>query len=310
MSQRDPQVAEKVEFETLPTQEVARIVRQAGVRVCAFPINGTRRWFMLEHGLQPGEDFGQVYSDVAGRRHIELYTLLFDHGIDTLLTPVFGGELLRRGPDYIAMIVKGLERLATHPDFVRFYAERGVRVRFYGDYRRFFQGTPYEHVCRMFDEATERTANCTCCRLFYGVCANDATQTVAEIGARFYQERGRSPTREEVVAAYYGEPVDPVSLFIGFGPFAAFDMPLLATGEESLYFTVAPGPYLDERTLRAILYDHIFVRREPDYETLPAEGWARMAAFYKLNRHNVQGLGVQRDGIWYPLPQVEFPDEW
>ena len=62
----------------------------------------------------------------------------------------------------------------------------------------------------------------------------------------------------------------PVELFIGFDKFTVFDMPLLTTGEEDLYFSVSPSPYMTIRQLRAILYDHLYVRRtpEPDYTTL------------------------------------------
>ena len=36
------------EFLGLPTEEVARLVHAAGSKVCVFPINGTRRWYLLE----------------------------------------------------------------------------------------------------------------------------------------------------------------------------------------------------------------------------------------------------------------------
>ncbi len=299
------------EFESLPTEEVARIVREAGPKVCVFPINGTRRWFMLEYPPQEGVDAVQSYLDTATEHHIRVYRLFFDHGLDTLLTPVFGPDLLERGDDYIAMAAEGLSRLATHPDFLRFYDEYRVRVRFYGDYRKYFAPTPYAYLSDLFDAATERTLNHDRYRLFFGVFANDATETVAELAVRYYEEHGRIPDRRTLVALYYGEYVEPVDIFIGFDKFAAFDMPLLALGEEDLYFTICPSLYITERQLRAILYDHLYARRgEPDYEALTAEDWAFMDAFYRLNRERTLGIGVQwaETGVWYPLPQVRWPD--
>ena len=35
-------------FLQLPLEEAARLVRADGPKVAVFPINGTRRWFMLE----------------------------------------------------------------------------------------------------------------------------------------------------------------------------------------------------------------------------------------------------------------------
>ena len=36
-------------FLKLPPEQVASLVNAAGQKVCVFPVNGTRRWFMLEH---------------------------------------------------------------------------------------------------------------------------------------------------------------------------------------------------------------------------------------------------------------------
>src|SRR6185436_5624594 len=112
------------------------LMRQGGGKVCVFPINGTRRWYLLEGSAQANGS-AQDYFTVAGRRHIELYRLFFDHGIDTLLTPVFGSDLLKRGDEYNAAIVPGgLLWLVQNPEFLQFYDEYDVRVSVYGDVRR------------------------------------------------------------------------------------------------------------------------------------------------------------------------------
>jgi hypothetical protein len=114
------------------------------------------------------------------------------------------------------------------------------------------------------------------------------------------------------VAAYYGEFVPPADLFIGFQPPAAFDMPLLNCGEEHLYFTVAPSPYLDAQALRAILYDHLYLRQERDaYGEYTAAHWQALADFYAANRGSVLGLGRRHPaGFWHPVPQVTLPPGW
>jgi tuberculosinol/isotuberculosinol synthase len=298
-------------FQNLETGQIAQLVRQAGPKVCVFPINGTRRWFLLEHPLDPGEDFVSFYLDVAGRRHIELYRLLFDHGLETLLTPVFGPELLTRGDEYMQMAAEGLIRLAQGADFRDFYQAYQVRVRFYGDYRKFFGPTPYAYLSDLFDEVTAETATHDRHRLFFGVCAHDPVETVAELAVRYHAEQGRVPDRQTLVSLYYGEHVPPVSLFIGFDRFWAFDMPLIATGEEDLYFTVSPSPYLTERQLRDILYDHLYARRgdEPDYAAMGPESWSLMRDFYRANMGRTLGIGTRhrRTGFWYPQPQVQVP---
>jgi hypothetical protein len=301
------------EFRRLPAEDVARLVREAGPKVCVFPINGTRRWFMLEHSSgrlsrTQGEDFASAYLDMVTKRHIEVYRLLFEHGLDTLLTPAFGPDLMERGGGYMQMAAEGLAQLTNHPAFLDFYQAYDVRVRFYGDYHRFLDHTPYAYLCDLFARATEETSHHERCRLFFGLFAHDATETIAGIALRFYQAHGHLPNRREIVEAYYGEYVESVDLFIGFDRFSAFDMPLVATGSEDLYFTVNPSLYLDERQLRDILYDHLYLRRaEPDYVSMTADDWRLMRDFYRANHGMTQGVGLRRGNVWYPLPQVELP---
>lgn len=299
------------EFQDLPIAEVARLVRAAGPKVCVFPINGTRRWFMLEHLPEQEKDFMAAYLDVSGRRHIELYRLLFDHGLDTLLTPIFGPDLLERGEGYMQMAAEGLARLATHPDFLEFYEAYGVRVRFYGDHRKLFGPTPYAYLSDLFDEVTAQTMMHGRYRLFFGACAHDPVESVAELAVYYHAKHGRVPDKRMLVELYYGEYVGLVDLFIGFDKFSAFDMPLVATGDEDLYFTVSPSPYLTQRQLRDVLYDHLYARceEEPDYSVLEPNDWASMREFYQANQGRTLGVGARqkRGGFWYPLPQVDLP---
>ncbi len=293
-------------FRELAVSEVAKLVHSDAPRVCVFPINGTRRWFMLEHAALADRD--SRYREIAARRHIELYQLFFGHGIDTLLTPIFGPDLLERGEAYAQMATEGLAWLAAHPAFLEFYEAYGVRVRFYGDYRQFFEASPYAYISDLFDEAMMRTREHEQHRLFFGVCAQDATETIARMAVDFYRKHGRIPDRKTLVALYYGEYVEPVDLFIGFDRLCVFDMPLISTGSEDLYFTVSPSPYLSERQLRDILYDHLYSRsaEEPDYATMEPSEWQLMRDFYQANAGKTLGVGTRRGQIWYPLPQVEL----
>lgn len=296
------------EFQDLPTEQVGRLVRAAGPKVCVFPINGTRRWFLLTHPSQRGEGLASAYLDATAKRHVEIYRLLFDHGLDTLLTPVFGPDLVERGEGYMQIAADGLARLTTHPDFLNFYETYGVRVRFYGDHRKFLGPTPYAYLSDRFDDVTARTLSHSRYRLFFGLFAHDATETVAEVAIRCYQEQGRPPNKRQIVEAYYGEYVGPVDLFIGFDKLSAFDMPLVATGAEDLYFTVSPSPYLTQRQLRDILYDHLYARPgELDYSEMSSREWDLMGDFYQANMERTLGVGTKRGGVWYPLPQVKLP---
>jgi hypothetical protein len=289
------------EFLALPVEEVAQLVRAAGPQVCVFPINGTRRWFILEHAHSIGSDPVKAYLDISSESHINLYRMFFEHGIDTLLTPTLGPDILLRGEAYMQQIgAAGLARLANGADFLKFYDQYDVRVRFFGDYRKYLANTAQAYLPELFNEVTKKTQKHQRNRLFFGVFANDATESIAEIAIRYYQEYGKIPDRQKLVEYYYGEYILPASLFIGFEKLSVFDYPLLSLGEEDLYFTVAPSPYMKDKQLRAILYDHLYTRRieESDYSTLPLDTQLQIRNFYHANLDRILGIGEHYAGSW------------
>jgi len=290
-------------FLELPVEDIAARVRATGHKVCVFPVNGTRRWFMLEHSDKIGNDFFEAYMEVSIRNHVGLCKMLFDHGIETILAPVFGRELMRRGDEYTKRVgIDGLARTATDPIYREFFEAYNVKVRFYGDYRDVLSGTDYEYGLKSIYELTEVTKQNTRFQLFFGVFADEATETIARLSVEHYLAHGSVPDQETLIRKYYGEDLPPVSLFIGFDKFSVFDMPLLASGEEDLYFSASPSPYMTERQLRAILYDHIYVRRmaEPDYTKLTEEelGWLR--EYYRTNKDYAFGVGKLKFNLWLP----------
>jgi hypothetical protein len=291
-------------FLALPTHEVAQITRASGPQVCVIPINNTRRWFAMEYGDQEFDDPISSYMEISGREHIRVYKLLFEHGIDTIITPVFGAELFRRGDEYMQKIgADGLARLATHPEFQAFYDENEVRVRFYGEHRKYLRGTPYNNLSDLFDQATRRTLQHQKHRLLWGAFATDAAEAVAEFAVQYHAQHGKLPTRREIIEMYYGEDIDNANLFISSDKFWVFDYPLLSSGEEDLYYMVAPVLYLSEPQLRHILYDHLFARGidHPDYTEMSAESLGYMKKFYSDHRNKTLGIGKLVGQVWYPL---------
>ncbi len=297
-------IIDRETFLKLPTEEVAKLVRAAGPQVCVFPINGSRRWFLLEHGDKAQENLAQTYMDISEKRHIEFYEMCFSHGLDTLLTPALDSKHILRSGGYMEKLgVEIMTRLATHPDYLAFYEDYKVHVRFYGNYRKHLAGTPYAYLNDMFDQVSEHTAHNKHHRLFYGLFADNATETIAELSVHHFQKTGQIPTNDQLVEMYYGEYVGPANLFIGFSKLKVYDYPLLASGDENLYFTIAPSFYLNDYQLRAILYDHLYARNveEIDYAKMSRQDFLSMRNFYHANRENTLGVGEVRGGIWYPI---------
>ena len=290
-------------FLQLPVEDVAMRVQATGHKVCVFPVNGTRRWFMLEHGDKIGNDFFEAYMNESIKNHVDLCKMLFDHGIQTILAPVFGRELMHRGDEYTKRVgMDGLVRTSTDQHYREFFEQYNVKVRFYGDYRDVLSGTPYEYALKSIYEVTEATKQNTERRLFFGVFADEVTETIARLSVEHYLAQGSIPDTAALIRKYYGEDMPSVSLFIGFDKFSVFDMPLLATGEEDLYFSLSPSPYMTERQLRAILYDHIFVRRipEPNYTKLSKDELSWLREYYTKHKDYAFGVGKLKFNMWFP----------
>jgi hypothetical protein len=269
---------------------------------------------MLEHPEKAKGDFLEPYLRISGKRHIELYRLFFEHGITTLLTPLLGPDIFERGETYRPILEAGLLWFVEDPTFISFCETKKVQVRFYGNVKRCLDTPYFRHILDDYRSLEDRTSSYDpLYRLFIGICANDATEAVAQIGVDFFSKHGRLPNKNEVIEAYYGECLAPVSFFIGFDRLSAFDMPLISTGAEDLYFTVSPSPYLTETTFRAILYDHLFSRtlNDEEYSNISREDWKDLRDLYSENFDHVIGVGRQhKSGLfWYPLPQVTLPQK-
>lgn len=295
-------------FRSLPREHIARLLRLHRTEVVAIAVNGTRRWFLMEFSKLP-ENQPKQYLDAMSHTHIRLCKLFYSLGLNTLVMPVFGPELAGRGSRYRELAAAGLNHLATDPALLEYYRAAGISVRCYGDYRCYFEDTSSADLIRPLDLLAQATAGNGPRRLFLGVCADDATESIARLAVAYAQKHGKVPDKRTLVELFYGEYVEPIKMFIGFDQFCMFDVPLLTTGAEDLYFTVAPLPYLNEIQLRDILYDHLFARRtSADTASLESLDVQAMRRFYAANRHNTQGLGVRYGGVWYPLPELQPVD--
>ncbi|MCP5095969.1 MAG: hypothetical protein GY943_10485 [Chloroflexi bacterium] len=299
-------------FKKRSHSEIAQIVQGQDPMVCVFPFNGTRRWFMLEH--PQSTNFGRDYMEAATGRMAEICSLLFEHGVHTLLIPVLSPHLFQsRGDKYTQEATAALSLLATHPKLCAIYEDHDVRVRFYGDYEEYIDGHEYEGLKNQLTQLVDQTATHQSHRLLWGVCAHDAVETTASLSIQYFQKHGETPNKNALIQMYYGEQIPPVNLFISAAKPRAFDMPLLSTGREDLYFTVTPSPYFTEEQLREILFDHLYARQKTatDYESLSSVEKNELRRFYKNNQGRTLGVGVHHPqwGIWHPVPQVQSPKE-
>ncbi|MDJ0753687.1 MAG: hypothetical protein QNJ45_09235 [Ardenticatenaceae bacterium] len=288
-------------FQHKLTSDIASIVKKQGPRVCVFALNGTRRWYMLEKQQNSTFDGRQYFEEVT-KQLIELCKMIYDHGITTLVMPIISPYLLKeRGPEYTQLVIQSLGKLTYGDEYRQFYDNYEVRVGFYGDFEAIGDAATNDHIARQFLQVSAETSSHQKNRLFWGVCGHDATESVATLAVKYFQDHGRVPSKSELIKMYYGEPVSDVDLFISSGKPRAFDMPLISSGRENLYFTVTPSPYLTQDGFRKILHDHLY-NRSGHHDIDVAVDSNSLRDFYRANKDNIVGVGkINKNwGFWQP----------
>ena len=293
---------ELAEWLSWPSGRIAQWITDQGQPiVMGWPFNGTRRWYLIHRRENPEAD---DYLTTIIRRQAELHRMVFVHGVGVIVAPGFGTELLTRGSAYTNYILGGLLQLADDAVYQEMFAA-GLQIRFYGDYEEVLNTPslrPLLQACAQLTAATESNEGPL---LLIGLFADTPYQTLARLSVEFAKREGYPPNRQQLIEAYYGLAVPDLSLYLGFAQLSLFDTPLIATGQEDLYATLAPSPSLTEKQLREILYDHLVTRptAETSYENLSNEAQEALAEYNM--RYSGATLGIGRidplTGIWNPM---------
>jgi hypothetical protein len=261
----------------LDDQEIASSVAQK-VSTAAVYVNGTRRWFLSQH-----QDWNS-YAKIAGLAQRQLSQLLYAHGVQTLIQPMLGYDLLDRGAEYLELAInEGLAELGSR-DYRDWYRQSQIRVTFYGNWLTALTELGFVEVSNLLAEVMAETRHHHKRRLLFGIFADEGLDSIVSIAQSVRQG-------EELINRYYGQPVGPVNLVIGSGQPAIWDLPLLDINKASLYFLQAPTFFLERQTLRRILYDHLYQRINDDdlYDNLSAKAW---------QAPDVLGLGQRTKKGW------------
>jgi adenosine tuberculosinyltransferase len=280
-------------FRALPAHEVNRLVQAANTDVCVFPVEGTRRWYLLEH-QRGAADYFDGYIDAAVHRYTDVFGMMYEHGLSSLVVPVFQDFLTTRGPEYVRKAISGLVHLATHPLFLDLYQRYDVRVQIYGDYQRVLEEAGSDHAAA-FEALIAQTSTHQARRLFLGILEAEPLETIIRHTTYYYEQYKRAPDRRALVEMYYGEYVPPFDLYIGYDRFSADDMPLLAAGNQDLFFMMAPSLSLTETQLREILHAHLYtpLDHRAEYTDLSGEQLDSMRIEYETSRTRTFRVAVQ-----------------
>jgi hypothetical protein len=260
-----------------------RIAQTISSRVSTVVVyqNGTRRWFLSQY--RNWDDYIHITSAVQR----EFAQLFFNHGIQTLVLPLLGYDLLKRGPEYVDLVVgQGLLELAAN-SYLEWYHQTQIQVSFYGNWSTYFAQTGYEKINGLLDEVMTATQHYRKHKLLFGIFADEGLDRITALAKD-------TNNGDELLRAYYGQSIGPVDLIIGAGQPAIWDIPLLNINKANLYFLQAPTFCLNKDTLRQILYDCLYTRINDDqiYDDLTPGDW---------EHSKVLGLGQQTQKGWMAL---------
>ena len=274
-----------------------------------FVADGNRRLVMTQTGLTPDSgDFYPAYVNIvteAFRNNLEVF---FQHGLHTLLFPLFGPSLLTRTEKYRGYVMPELvRRLFKSDGWLSFYREQGVRIKAYGNLEILRRQCKDANLAETIKECEHMTSAYGNHRLFYGFFSTQAFDRVLiQQLQRFLRDRHREPDPSELAHLYYREPLRTADFFITstrMGYLGA--LPPFAYGKNTRMYTLtAPGVFaLNENTYRQILYDLLCLGPADSgpvlYDTLPAD-IDSLAGFYQHHQNRVMGTG-KKIGKWRVL---------
>ncbi len=284
---------------------------QAGADPCwAIAMGGTRRAYIAQGGALRGPDDLSDYVQWAEAAQCAVLDQVAALGVQTIIAVVrLPGD---RGPAYQAMARGALAALATAAPRRELYARRRMRVSATGDLPAIAAALAGPELQEQLAALAAHTAAAAGPRLIYlfrGPWVDPAVEE-AQFGYRVGRELGRSPSRAELVRAYYGDDAPPLTVYVGSGrPRLGQLRPPFLGGDEDLYWAQAPLMRLRPETWRRIAYDHLWSRRTHSARDYAADPDSRRALVRSLAAVDGQVVGVGARhplGFWQPGDQVDL----
>ena len=308
----------KEEFMQLTTEKIIEIIKAKGFPKVGVVIpDGTRRWGILFHGMNPDfKDFEENLIKKLNNLIIEKTKIIFNYGIETLFMPgVTHGNFLRTN-QYVDTVTNiGLKNAFKDKSWLDFYNEFDIKVKIYGDLE-FVKKMGFKHIIKWVKEIEELTKENQSHTLYHGLACSNSYENmrIIDMAINFFKEHKRNPSKEELIELYYGEMIEEVDFFIRPTVMRDSDIqpPLISGRKTQLYFPISPILNFTEKMFREILYDILFSRvitmskKQWKKENLNKNQIQYLKKYYEINGSSIIGIGKKVGNLWIPLPQVKM----
>lgn len=296
------QPADLITFQGLSEAAVAEQVRAAGRSCWALAMGGTRRAYLAQGGVlaEPADLDGYYHWAEAAQRAV--FERLYGYGVESII--LIGRIPVDRGAAYAAFLRETLQRLVGNAARRECYQRLQLRVRVAGDFEQIAAAVDAPDLRALFTELISTTAQAsgpTLTYLFRGAWHDPAAEE-AQFGYQLGMQLGRAPTRAELVQAYYGEPLPPLSVYVGSGrPRIGMLRPPYLCGSEDLYWAHGPLMRLDDAAWRRVIYDHLWARRTTGGRNYASDDHTLLTIRNALLAQDGHIIGVGRShelGFW------------
>ncbi|MBU7046774.1 MAG: undecaprenyl diphosphate synthase family protein [Theionarchaea archaeon] len=306
----------KMEDQCVASLVSSSVAGRAGILVP----DGNRKAALVFWGFDPSkEDFDKDINSKIHPKFLEVIKIFFKNGVKALYIPLLSQKNFERGKTFMnASLYDGLKHVFHDIMWLSFYDECNIRVQFYGD-REFLRQKGYTSLIDWMQALEERTAINTSATLFLGVASDRSREEVrlVSMGIEHYKRLGRTPTRAELITAYYR--IDAPEIGFMVRPTEVRDsdsLPILVSGYNTqMYFPVISAAFLSKIVIRSILYDAIVTRGTSHGTKLYSRGdidstdIKKVKEYYEMNYYSVLGLGLRKGPFWLPSSQVKMPSD-
>jgi|GEM_PF-1500692 len=291
-------------FLTFDDAAVAAQLQAARHPCWAVALGGTRRAYLAEGGVIGSHadlDRYFLWVEAAQRKVLEQ---LFGLGVKTIIAVCRLPQ--DRGADYQAFAQQAIQSLVEGDARRAFYDAYELKVQVAGDVRQLATAVTSPDLLERFHNLAATTATAGGAQLIYlfrGAWVEPATEE-ALLGYRVGQQLGHAPSRDDLLRAYYGTDVPPLTVYVGSGrPQLTYLRPPLLGGAEDLYWAQPSPINLTPSDWRRIIYDHLWQRRTHSVREYPADSEHResLAALLTQQVGHIIGVGTQHAlGFWMP----------
>jgi hypothetical protein len=278
---------------------VAEHVRAAGQSCWAIAMGGTRRAYLAQGGSFADASGMEHYFRWAEATQRAVYEQLFALGIETII--LVGRVPADRGPAYAAFMRAIMQRLVCGEERCASYQRLRARVRVAGDTAQVARAVGVGDLAEQMQGIVDQTAQATGPSLIYLFRGSwyDPASEEAQIGYSVGSQLQRMPTRDELVASFYGGPVAPLSVYVGSGrPRTGMLRPPFLCGNEDLYWAQGPLMRLSTQDWRRLIFDHVYARRTTGGRSYAEDDASRAALRATIETQDGRILGL---GSMHPL---------